>query len=99
MAIPAGCHGAHTPAVATLEVELLKHRLSLCLGQVRDVYVWKGGVERLLLGELRLPPSREVEHQEADYQNETYIEDQRRGRFSIQLVQPCIVLRHPSRTV
>ena len=97
--IPAACHAAHTAAVATLEVELLKHHLSLCLGQVRDVYAWKGGVEGLLLGEFRLPPSREVEHQEADYQNETYIGDQRSYRFSIQLVQPCAVLRHPPRTV
>jgi hypothetical protein len=83
MVIPAACYAAHTPAVTTLEVEFLKHCLSLCLGQVRHVYAWKNGVERLLWGEFQMPPHREVDQEERDPQNDARTKEQGNRCFSV----------------
>src|SRR5450759_2517082 len=66
MVIPATCHGTHTLAMATPNVELLKQRVRLCRRQVLHVHARERGVKRFLRDGFRLAPGRESGHEEAD---------------------------------
>src|ERR1035437_3141220 len=94
MVIPATCHGTHTLAMATPNVELLKQRVRLCRRQVLHVHARERGVKRFLRDGFRLAPGRESGHEEAECQNETGVKEQCDGRLSAELVQLCTVLRH-----
>src|ERR1039457_1801018 len=84
MVIPAACHGTHTPAMATLNVEPFKHRIRLGWRQVLHIHAWERGVKLFLRGGFRLAPDREVEPEEAESHNETSVKEQLDGRLSVE---------------